>query len=248
MPTEDQIVGQSATVNTKETQQPAEVINSVEGAETANPEVTPESTPEAQPESHEPPKWAQRRIDQLTREKHEERRQREVLEARLAQVAPPADTSTPTLTQADVDARATQIANERVKQTQFDDACNKAYEQGKTEFKDFDQALGNFAMLGGLPKEFLDIATKIPEGHKVLYALGKNPEEASRILALPALDMALEVARLSEKVAKPSAKPVSSAPAPIEPIDGTARVESDPDKMSTAEWMRWRNENRRKSN
>lgn len=232
---EDQIVEQSST--SEETQQPAEAISSVEGAETAQPEVKPESAPEAQPEAHEPPKWAQRRIDQLTREKHEERRQREALEARLAQAgpsteAPPAEQ----FTQADIDARAAQIADQRISQARFDDACNAAYQAGKKEFPDFDKALSNFGLLGGLSREFLDAVTDLPDGHKVMYALGNNPDEASRILALPPLKMAVEIARLAEKASKSPATPVSKAPAPITPIGSGARAEADPSTLSDDEW------------
>jgi len=244
---ESQVVDQSSTVSTEETQTP-EVVESVQGAETAAPESQtnpPETTPETDPEHKETPAWVQRRIDQLTREKHEERRRREALEA---QIAKPAETSTDTpLTQEQIEARAGEIAQARLKQTKFDEACNTAYTKGKTEFQDFDETLRTFGMLGGLTPEFLEVATDLPDGHKVLYALGKNPDEASRVMSLPPLKMAAELARMADKLGKPAPTSVSGAPAPITPVDGTTRVEKDPERMSTDEWMRWRNETLSKS-
>ena len=244
---EDQNVDQSSTVSTEETQKP-EVVESVQGAETANPESQsnpPGTPPEADPEHKETPAWVQRRIDQLTREKHEERRKREALEAQLTK---PAETSTDTPpSQEQIEARAGQLAQAQLKQAKFDEACNTAYTKGKSEFQDFDDTLRTFGMLGGLTPEFLEVATDLPDGHKVLYALGKNPEEASRVLCLPPLKMAAELARMADKLGKTAPKPVSGAPAPITPVDGTTRVEKDPEKMSMDDWMRWRNETVRKS-
>lgn len=244
---DSQVVEESSTVPTEETQKP-EVVESVQGAETADPKKQPvntEADPPADPEKQETPAWVQRRIDQLTREKHEERRKREALEAQLVQ--PGDTTSEKPLTQEQIETRADQIAQARLKQTKFDEACNTAYTKGKTEFKDFDDTLRTFGMLGGLTPEFLEVATDLPDGHKVLYALGKNPEEASRVLSLPPLKMAAELARMADKLGKTAPTPVSGAPAPITPVDGSSRVEKDPEKMSTEEWMRWRNETLSKS-
>jgi hypothetical protein len=79
------------------------------------------------------------------------------------------------------------------------------------------------------------------DAHKVIYALGKNPEEASRILALSPVQQGRELERLALKAGQPATKAVSKAPAPITPVDGSTTVEKDPSKMSTDEWMKWRN-------
>jgi len=239
---DSQIVDESSTVSTEATQTPV-TVESEQGTDNANPDsqtAQPETASAADPEKQETPAWVQRRIDQLTREKHEERRKREALEAQIAQ---PAETiPEKPLTQEQIEARASQIAQTQLKQAKFDEACNTAYTKGKTEFKDFDDTLRTFGMLGGLTPEFLEVATDLPDGHKVLYALGKNPDEASRVMSLPPLKMAAELARMADKLGKPAPTSVSSAPAPITPVDGSSRVEKDPEKMSTEEWMRWRNE------
>jgi hypothetical protein len=196
-------------------------------------EQTSEATPVIdQPKVEKTPAWVQKRIDQLTAEKYQERQGREAAEKRLSeqQFTAPEQTNAP----ADVETRAKQL----IAQRDFDSSCNKVYEAGKSEFSDFDAALQNFSLLGGLPPSFLEATTQLPDGHRVLYQLGKDPEQASRILNLPPIPMALELAKLI--AAKPAAKPVSRAPSPISPIDGTGRVETDPEKMPIKEWMQWR--------
>lgn len=200
------------------------------------PETGTEQTPEDAENLPEEPKrkpWFQERIDQLTREKYEERRRSETLEARLAdtladpekaRAAPPVDID--------------EVVNQRLAARQFDDKCNEVYSSGKSEFGDFDDTLGNFRMLGGIPQQVLEAVTQLPDAHKVLYALGQNMDEAARIVNLAPVPMAMALAKLAMSPVK--AKPVSNAPPPIRPIDGTAKSTSSPDDMSTAEWIKWR--------
>ena len=202
------------------------------------PEPGTEQAPAEKEEQAEKPKgkpWFQERIDQLTREKYDERRRAEALEARLADTLADPDKARPA---ADVDTLAAKKAEEIVKARQFDDKCNEVYSSGKTEFQDFDDTLANFKMLGGLPAPLLDAVTQLPDAHKVLYALGKDMDEAARILNLAPVPMAVALAKLSMSPAK--AKPVSNAPSPIRPIDGTPKGEKDPEKMSMDEWVKWR--------
>lgn len=247
-------VVESSTSQDETTSTPETQTGSTEGAEPTRTETEGEQqqapSGETQEQDAKTPKWVQRRIDQLTREKYEERRQREALEATLSSMrtvgAESTETSSTQPTQAEIDARVQRAAREQLRVQQFNDACNRAYEAGKKEFKDFDDSLRNFGMLGGLPQEFLEIASSMPDGHKVLYALGKNPEEASRVLSLPPLQMAMELARVADKVTKQPSKAVSGAPAPIQPVDGTVKGSSEPPE-NIDDWMRWRNENRRKA-
>lgn len=207
----------------------------LEAAEHEAPETATEQAPE-QPEEEAPkPKhkpWFQERIDQLTREKHEERRRAEALEARLKQSGDLTPEATPDSNLVE------QKAQEIVRQRQFDEKCNAVYSSGATDFPDFDDKLANFRLLGGLPPTVLEAVTELPDAHKVLHALGSNMDEAARIFNLPPVPMAVALAKLSG--AAPKAKPVSSAPPPIRPIDGTPTGSPDPDKMSVDEWVKWR--------
>jgi hypothetical protein len=210
----------------------------LETAENEAPETVTEQAPEEPEEEAPKPKhkpWFQERIDQLTREKHDERRNREALEARLSALE--ADPAAPKPV-ADVDALAAKKAEQIVQQRQFDDKCNEVYNTGKQEFSDFDETIANFSMLGGIPVPVLEAVNQLPDSHKILYSLGQNMDEATRILNLAPVPMALALAKLSMSPVK--TKPVSNAPPPIRTIDGSTRGEKDPEKMSMDEWMKWR--------
>lgn len=83
------------------------------------------------------------------------------------------------------------------------------------------------------------------QGAELIYHLGKNPQEAARIFNLPPFLQAKELGKLEAKLASaPPAKPLSSAPEPINPVGGKGSHPvvdtTDPrsDKLSTAEWMK----------
>jgi hypothetical protein len=220
----------------EQAQQPAEV-STEPGAE--------QSTQAAEQPQQEKPKsdWVQRRIDQLTREKHEEKRQREALEAQLRQLQPqtehqPGQQMTPDQIRAE--------AKRLIQQEKFDEACNSVFDAGKKEFSaDWDSSLRTFKMLGGAPAEFLEAVTAMDNGHKVLHALGQDPEAAERVLSLPPLRMALELARLEAKVAQATPpKQVSKAPAPITPVGGKSAPVEPAEFASTAEYIAWKKRNK----
>jgi len=214
----------------------AEMVQS--GAEVP---ATPTGKSESETETTKPAKpaeWVQKRIDALTREKHEERRAREALEAQLAslqqQIPENAQDAVPR-------NEVERLAHELVKKQSFDRTCNDVYEKGSQEFKDFDDVIGNFRLLGGMPTEFLEAVTQLPDAHKVLYQLGSNPEEASRILGLPPIQMAVKLAEIATKAAPVRA--VSKAPSPVEPIDtggSTDELRLDDSNLSMADWMKAR--------
>ncbi|MFM0020905.1 hypothetical protein [Paraburkholderia azotifigens] len=217
------------TASTEQVQQPAE--NSTEPGAV-------QTTEAVEPAAQEKPKndWVQRRIDQLTREKHEEKRQREALEQQLRQYQQPTESTTPKQMTAD-EIRAE--AKRLIQQEKFDDACNKVFDAGKTEFPDWDSSLRTFQMLGGASPEFLEAVTAMDAGHKVLHYLGQNPEVAERLLSLPPLRMALELARLESTVGQAKPKPVSNAPAPINPIGGRSAPVEPEEFATTAEQIAW---------
>jgi hypothetical protein len=208
--------------------------------EAAQPEVQETATeqPEAAPEEPEKPKhkpWFQARIDELTREKHDERRAREALEERLRKLEQlePVDPSQPPIGEDVVERKAAEIVAKR----EFDQRCNDVYSSGAKDFPDFDEKLGNFRHLGGLPPQFLDAVTQLPDAHKVLHTLGSDLDQAAHIMNLPPVQMGLALAKLSSPTA---ARPISNAPPPIKPIDGSPRGEKSPEDMSIDEWMEWR--------
>lgn len=218
------------TASTEQAQQPAEVSTEPGAAQTAVEQT--DTTQQEKPKND----WVQRRIDQLTREKHEEKRQREALEQQLRQYQKPTEATTPKQMTAD---EIRTEAKRLIQQEKFDDACNKVFDAGKTEFPDWDSSLRTFQMLGGASPEFLEAVTAMDAGHKVLHHLGQHPEVAERLLSLPPLRMALELARLESTVGQAKPKPVSNAPAPINPIGGRSAPVEPEEFATTAEQIAW---------
>ena len=207
--------------------------------------------PAPQPDAPEEPKrtpWFQRRIDELTREKHEARRQadayamtlREIQQRQAGQTqqdAPPAGY---------VPASEVQrIAAEQVAVSRLNADCDAVADYGVEKFPDFGEAQRNLQMLGGMTPEFLEVVTGLgkEDGARVFRDLGLDPDRAERILKLPPAKMGVELARMAAQPAKPA--PVSKAPAPVNPIGG-ARQAADilstaPTQSNLDAWMAARN-------
>ena len=190
------------------------------------------------------PAWAQARIDEITREKWEARREAERLQRQIDELrsyqSRAAEGQQPeqgrTLTQADVDRIATERAREIAAEQQFAKECNDAYQNGKKDYPDFDDSLRTLGVVG-MDRESIEDILATGEGHRVIYDLGKNPEEAARILRLPPRQRIVALARFASKPSEP--KPISRAPSPVRPVNGSAKIETDPEKMSMEEWMKW---------
>lgn len=151
------------------------------------------------------------------------------------------------LQQQDIDKMVQQRAAEIARVQQFNEACNRSYNAGKSEFSDFDEAVRNLGMVGALGENgnpaFLEIVTEMPEGHKVLHHLGKNLDDAARLVNLPPTKLAVELARLESTLNQPATpKPISNAPAPVRTIDGKGKAEArlDDDKLPIDKWMELR--------
>lgn len=194
--------------------------------------------------------WFQKRIDDLTKEKWDARREKEASDARARELEAQlellragkkeGDPEVKNLSEKDIDALAEKKAEEKMRVDAFNKACNDVYEAGKAAYNDFEAVLSNYRDIGGLTPALIEAALETGEGHKVLYELAKDRDTAYRVMRMSPVKMAVEVTRLAEKVSKPKPAPVSKAPAPIKPVKGAANAEPDPEKMSTAEWMEWR--------
>lgn len=215
-------------------------------AETPATEPAPETgtEQETQPEEEAPkPKhkpWFQERIDQVTREKYDAIRRAEAAEALADRLSKgEATEATPP---ADFKAAVQQEAAKLAEQQAFNAKCDTIYSSGSSEFgPEWDSTLANFGMLGGLNQPFLEAVTQLPDAHKVLHQLGSDMDTAARIMSLPPIAMAVELARLSAKPVKTA--PVSKAPPPITPLDGAGSPGGgEPDPSNTAAWIKWREE------
>lgn len=210
------------------------------GTETeTEPAATPETPAAPAPAAEDEPKtpaWVQARIDKLTREKWEARRDADAAR-QLADRLQAQGASAPAEPAAqDIERLVQQRAVELRDIETFNAGCNATYAKGKSEIPDFDSAVQGYSLLGGAPRPFLEAVTELPNGPQVYYALSKDLDEAQRVLSLPPVRMAVELTRISQKLA---AKPaVSSAPAPIKPIGGSGASDAEPEDM--AEWIKWR--------
>lgn len=207
--------------------------------------------------------WWQRRIDQLTAEKNQEARGREEIErkARGLEAALEAVRASPgkaadgsevkpaaaSKTTADGEemvpvSKVEQLAAERAAIKQFNDDCNKIYDNGIAEFDDFKGVVvDTFAALGGIPPHMVEAAMETGVPHKVLYEIAQDPDEAQRLMSMTPARMAVALTKIAAKFETAvGGKKASNLPKPIKPIGGQTKGEPDPEKMSTDEWMKWR--------
>jgi hypothetical protein len=137
-------------------------------------------------------------------------------------------------------------------QMAFNEACNTVATQGREAFQDFDSSVKNLKGLVDTTSasetaaynSFLFAAIETGEAPKLLYELGKDPDEAMRIMSLPSVKMGIELAKRA--LGAGASQNVSNALKPITPVGRTGRTAtveiapSDPtraDNLSTAEWM-----------
>jgi hypothetical protein len=215
------------------------------------PDDTAAPAADAAPADGEKPKhkpWFQERIDKLTREKHEERKAREALEARLAEIAPADAPSEPAFDPKNFDALVKQEAARLNAAEKAQERTKGWWEAGAKELgaDTFNEKCGMVAAMGaGDSPEFMQIITDpeiLPDGHKVVAALADHPEEAQRILALEPMKMAAALTRFAEThKAKAAPAPISSAPAPIRLVGGTAKPSAPSDADDIKTWTAKRN-------
>lgn len=114
--------------------------------------------------------------------------------------------------------------------------------EARTRYEDYDETLADDIVISR-PMHALILESDV--GPDVAYFLGKNPDEAARIAALPAMAAAREIGKIEAKFAKeegkPGARSISKTPPPITPVNKATKAEVDPEKMTVKEWTEWRN-------
>lgn len=169
-----------------------------------------------------------------------------------AKIDPPAlDPNATPLTEADVERRATEKATGLAARAAFNQRCNDTAAEGRKAFPDFDLSVRELMRLSD-PQDpavmrqyddFLEAAMETGEGPRIIYNLGKDLDEAARVMGLSPIKRAAEMAALAAGAAPaaPLHKPIvpvrggNSGPGEISP-DDAARA----DKLSSAEWHRRR--------
>lgn len=215
-------------------------------------QATSEQTPEDKQadkskDDQQTPKWAQKRIDELTRKRYQEQAQREAyqreaeqLRQQLAQLRGDQGDSGLTNTREQPRVDEAQIYAEAEKAAAFNLKCNHVYEQGSKESPEFGNQVRQLAYVAGDSwNEALPILVEADAPHKVIGYLAQNPDEAASLLSLSPVQMARAITKLEVKLATPAAPPVSKAPPPIKPVGSKAPsspMPSDDDDVET--WMR----------
>lgn len=200
------------------------------------------------PQQKKPLSWEMKRIHEETNKRREAEQRARDLEAELArarggtqQPDPPADGAPPSIDEIRRQEREAIRREESVNAeiARRNAACNSVFEKGVTEIPDFDDARISLVSAFGheinTKPEFLDAITELDNGHQVFAELGRNPAEAERILGLSPVKMALEIARMGDRLAKPATpapKPISKVPPPVSPVGGQPKTTvalDDPD-------------------
>lgn len=224
-PAEDAAIPADTTPTTSET---AEVTT------TASPEAS------ANTQTDEPKKrpWFEKIIADKSFEAREYKRQNDELRAQLQTQRPaqPAQQPSGTLSEADVERRVEQRATAR----ELNNACDAIHDVGVSKYADFEGVVGTYGLLGGPPPAFLEALASLGKevGAKVFYDLGKDPDEAARVMAMPPVKMAMALAKMAS--ATPKAIPVSKVPDPIRPVQGSnTRSDAEPDAKNDPDWVKW---------
>lgn len=208
----------------------------------------------------------QERFDELTREKHEARREADywhgVAEASKpkptepAANAPAADPNKPKaenfetydeFTEALTDWKIEQREQRRDAQQQAA-AQATTWQQRAAEAKaampDFDEVMA--ASSAPMSHAMAEVLKESEHGPALAYHLAKNAAEAERIARLSPLAAARELGRIEATLSTPAAAPapapkkVTSAPTPPTPIGSGRSTTGDPANMSQADYMAWR--------
>ena len=131
-------------------------------------------------------------------------------------------------TQAEFEAAVTA----RAEVESFNRKADEMYNTGADKFQDWKDAVDTLVVSGFMNKDLVDSAMAIEDGPTVLHYLGTNLDEAERINALPPIRNVAEMAKISNTLSAPKSTPVSAAPAPIKPVNGSPNPEVDLQRLS----------------
>lgn len=214
---------------------------------------------EAKPTAAAPkPDWRDERLARVTAQRHALQKELDEARKQLEQRSGEAGADYEARVQAEAERLADIRAEEKLRQQEFTKAANAAVSEGRKNFADFDQKLNEFARIADQSdpasvKAYAQLVTSlidtgVPE--KLIYNLGQDLNEATRLMNLPPAKQGIELARMADRLEADGTKSVSNAPKPIKPIGGRAAPHTsidptDPeraDNLSTAEWFRRREE------
>ena len=227
-----------------------EVMPAVETAPEQEGTVTPGTEEAKEPEAPEVKTFTQEEFDKIvSREKAKARRQAEREFAEKAaskrndvEVTPDNFASTEEYVEALAEKKAEELVRQRDQNKQavtIETTFRDKEDDAREKYADYEK-VAYTAPISDLMAEVIKASDIGPD---LAYHLGKNPEEAERISALPPLLQAKEIGKLEVKIMNQPAEKVkaSNAPAPIKPIGSHGKTDSsDPSKMSMEEYHAFR--------
>ena len=251
---------------------PIEPVEPTEPLEAIEPSIVP-SPPK--PGDIEYTKAVKARIDEVTREKYEEKRRADALEAKVAELeAGFVMTERPKRPVQDgfkdeygtldegkyneaIIAYEDKLFQWREKQQDINQRKTKIQEVKENVVQKFFEKAesvrtkyGDFEEIINRPvftPEMQDAIFDSEQGPEIAYHLGKNEREGKRLANLPLAQMLKEIGKLEFRFStEPMKKQVSNAPDPINPIKGDESPAKDSSKMSDDEWFEWRKQEKLK--
>lgn len=158
--------------------------------------------------------------------------------------------------QGDIQRQIDEAASRMASVREFNRRCDEVAAQGRTQYQNFDQRVQRLVGLidNNDPQQrdqynaFLNACLETGQAARLVFDLGGDLNEASRIMAMEPVRMAVELTKLSTRATTTEA---SRAPSPLNPMASAAQamrtsVQPDDadnaDSLSTEEWMRRREE------
>jgi len=191
------------------------------------------------PTTEEEKSAIQKRINTLTKAKHELQRANEELQKRLE--GQPTNTNySPEVIESLVREQAAVIAE----QNTFNNRCNSIFEDGSAKYPEFNNSVTTLNSIGlqSNPELFKSIVDT-DNASDIIEYLANNLDEAEMFMDYSPAKMIRELTKLDISLAGSTAKvkPVSKVPAPIKPVSGkTAPVKVSAETNPSA-WIAQRN-------
>lgn len=106
----------------------------------------------------------------------------------------------------------------------------------RARFADLDSALAVASRADIVSPELADLVLDSEDPLGLTYHLGKNPDLARALSAMPERERARQIGRLEASLTAPQPKIKSDAPPPITPVRGGGVAQKNPENMTVAEW------------
>lgn len=144
------------------------------------------------------------------------------------------------MSQEQLERVAEDLANRKLTNIETARAVSRIEAAGRKVYENFDEAMGQFELVGGFTPSFFAAVSRLDNAHDVLYSLAGDLDRAAELMALDPVSQGLELARLAPSIQR-SGQQMTRATEPIESLNGRAPgIDKNPDDMDNDEWFAWR--------